>query len=259
MAADDCEYLSAGLGSKHGDAILGAMQDVLPGLLSNRYAGKSEWLMLWGAGLAEHATACQQHTSTGRPVAMWDLGYFAREAGYLRVSVNRWHPSPEQIENTRPDPSRWDRAGIELRETGNPSGPIVLIGMGPKSHRFLNDHTWEHRKLKQLHIRFPGRCIVFRPKPRKPAPRLRLPVSATSSIESALEGASLVVCRHSNAAVDATIAGVPFECEDGAAMWLQDRPFTRSERLDFLHRLAWWQWMPSEAEQAWKFLRMVAQ
>jgi hypothetical protein len=77
----------------------------------------------------------------------------------------------------------------------------------------------------------------------------------TVPIEEALVGARLLVCRHSNCAIDATIAGVPFECEDGAAWWLAGKPFTAAARLDFLHRLCWWQWRHEESAQAWTFLR----
>ena len=38
----------------------------------------------------------------------------------------------------------------------------------------------------------------------------------TGTIADVLNGCSVVVCRHSNVAVDACIAGVPVECEGGA-------------------------------------------
>ena len=73
-----------------------------------------------------------------------------------------------------------------------------------------------------------------------------------------MRGARLVVCRHSNVAVDAVIAGVPVECEDGAAYWLRDKPYTPEVRRDFLDRLAWWQWKPEECMKAWEFIRRMA-
>ena len=80
--------------------------------------------------------------------------------------------------------------------------------MGKKSRVFLGAGDCELRKASELQQRFPGRSIIVRQK------RAQVP------IDQALRGASLVVCHHSNCAVDAIIAGVPFECEDGAAYWL---------------------------------------
>ena len=78
------------------------------------------------------------------------------------------------------------------------------------------------------------------------------------AIADLLRGASLAACRHSNVAVDAVVAGVPFEAVDGAAMWLAGKDYTPANRLDFLRRLAWWQWKASEAHLAWDFAKEVA-
>ena len=81
-------------------------------------------------------------------------------------------------------------------------------------------------------------------------------IDGATPIQELLRGASLVICRHSNVAVDACIAGIPVECEDGAARWLYAagpvQPIER--RASFLRRLAWWQWQCDEMEDAWKFL-----
>jgi hypothetical protein len=79
-------------------------------------------------------------------------------------------------------------------------------------------------------------------------------------MNKALAGASLVICRHSNAAIEACIAGVPVECSGGAAHWLYSRTPrpTTEERLDFLYRLAWWQWRFIEMKSAWLFLMKKA-
>lgn len=260
MAVEGCEYLSIGGASSHALAVLTAMQAAshAPAQFTARYVGDHDWLMLWGVGREEHAQAWRQHAATGRPVVMWDLGYIGRgkRGGYYRVSVNAWHPQA-LLDRTAPDPERLDVHGLQLRQDADPMGPILLIGMGPKSHRFTGQPDWEARKVKELRRRFPGRRVVYRPKPGKPVARLDCEIDTSSSIDLALRGASLLVCRHSNAAVDAVIAGVPLECEDGAAKWLEGKPFMPDTRLDFLRRLAWWQWMPSEAAQTWQFLRKV--
>jgi hypothetical protein len=119
---------------------------------------------------------------------------------------------------------------------------------------------WERKTLAALRAAYPGRRVVYRPK--RPEQLDNLPV-ATAPIEEVLKGASLVVCRHSNVAVDACIAGVPVVCEDGAAAALYGSDLRRpanpggEERRQFLERLAWWQWKPSEAKLAWQFLLKV--
>jgi hypothetical protein len=80
-------------------------------------------------------------------------------------------------------------------------------------------------------------------------------IDTDTPIAQLLRGASLVVARHSNVCLDAVQAGVPFEAEDGAAVWLQRREFTPANRLEFLQRLAWWQWRAAEAPRAWQFLK----
>lgn len=243
-----CEYLSINGRSERANAILEAMREVHPGPVTNRYEGKSEWLMLWGVGFPAHAEAAKRHAG---PVSMWDLGY---RPGYSRVALNHWHPTPAQIDATEPDPSRFDELGIELRNDGDPNGPILLIGMGPKSKRFLNDANWESRALRKIQKRYPGKKVIFRPKPKRPAPDLGIPVDRSETIVQALKGKSLVVCRHSNVGVDAAIAGVPCETVEGAAKWLEGKEFTPDLRMDFLRRLAWWQWKQDEASKAWKFI-----
>lgn len=230
--------------SRHAAAILGAMQEE---------KSPDGWLMAWGAGHPAHAREIAAHRG---PWAAWDIGYFGD--GFYRVGVNRWHPSPEQIDRTRPDHDRWSELGIRLRNDFDPNGPILLIGMGPKSKRFLGLHDWEAQAFKRLQRQHPGRRIRFRPKPGRPYRALGCEISREPEIEAALRGASLVVCRHSNVAVDACIAGVPAESEDGAAVWLHRREFNEETRLDFLARLACWQWRPSEARHAWQFIEGMA-
>lgn len=254
-----CEFLIHPEDSHNGRAILKAMaeQCPMPAHHSPRYDGRFDWLMLWGVGRPEHAQAVGWHVAPGRHAALWDLGYLGRQKrdGYLRLSIDTWHPQ-QWLDRTEPDPSRWDELGVALSDQGDPGGHIVLVGMGPKSHAFLASDGWELRKFEELRRRFPRRRIVFRPKPGKPAPRVPCQ-HALGALDEVLRGAALVVCRHSNVAVDAVIRGVPVEVEDGAAQWLQGRAFDCATRLDFLRRLAWWQWKATEARDAWRFILKV--
>lgn len=198
----------------------------------------------------------------GGRVVMWDAGYWRRagEDGYFRLSIDRDHPSITLMDATPDDPARFATLGIQMRTDADPRGPIVLGRLGRKSRSYLGAPHWEAHKLRELQARCPGREIIYRPKPRHPSPDLGIRQDAVTPIDKLLRGASLVVCRHSNVAVDTAIAGVPFECEDEAAMWLQAREFTEANRRAFACRLAHWQYRPSEMRQAWAFARaMLAQ
>lgn len=222
-----------------------------------RYSGTRRNLMLYGPGSAVNLPIVRRHVKAGGHVAMWDLGYWERRDA-MRLSIDTLHPKPEHIEQS-PDEGRRE---FTLRNDASKGGPILLIGIGPKSvyaydlHRM---HQWELAKVAELRERFPRRDILWRPKGAIPYPLLNLPISHGTPIERALEGCSLLVCRHSNAAVDACIAGVPVECEDGAAFALyrnNPRP-TPEERLRFLRRLTWWEWSRYEAPEAWAWIRKV--
>jgi len=223
------------------------------------FQGQSEWLVLFGAGAAVNDHARRAQIKRGGRVLVWDLGYFGRRkhTGFLRCSIDRDHPQ-HLLDATEPEQSRWAGHGIALREDADPAGFILLVGLGRKSREYLKADDWEQRTYQRLRQRFPERTVLHRPKPNHEGPKLHCERDSTTPIEVLLRRSSLVVCRHSNVAVDAAIAGVPFEAEDGAAMWLAQRPFTPENRLDFLRRLAWWQWQATEAPAAWAFVKGVS-
>jgi len=223
---------------------------------TRKFHGGCDCLVLFGVGAAVHDQARRAQLKRGGRVVSWDLGYFgrAKATGFLRLSIDKDHPQ-HLLDRTSPDPTRWERFGIELRADGDPAGPILLIGLGPKSRRYLHHADWELHKLIELEKRFPGRQVLHRPKPGHEYPKLRCERDTDTPIDELLKGCSLVVCHHSNVAVDAAVAGVPFEASDGAAVWLAERPYTPENRLDFLRRLAWWQWKATEAGEAWPFIK----
>lgn len=222
------------------------------------YQGGSDWLVLFGVGAAVNDSARKAQIARGGRVLMWDLGYVDRKkvVGHLRMSIDVDHPQ-DWLEQTPTEPARWARLGIPLREDADPAGPILLVGLGKKARSYLRLPYWERDMYARLRARFPGREIVFRPKGKD---RTAVPcrTDRETPIDELLRGKSLVVCRHSNVAVDAAVAGVPFEAENGAAMWLQRRDFTPANRLEFLQRLAWWQWRANEASEAWAFAKGMA-
>lgn len=216
-------------------------------------------LMTYGTGHPVRRPYWKAQRKRGGRCIGWDLGYWHhRQDGTftMRATLDDDHP-PAHL---RPEPpERWDSQGIELREDAREGGPVILVGMGIKAARVHYDRVlaWEHAKLRELHHRFPRARVVYRPKTYDHRTKLNgVVVAPAGPIEQTLRGASLVVCRHSNVAVDACIAGVPVECEDGAALALyRGNPApTREQRLEFLRSLAWWQWKPEEAREAWTYL-----
>ena len=221
-------------------------------------------LVLYGAGSLERTAIMREHRRAGGRVVCLDGGYFGRRlpanGDYFRVAIDELHARPEHVEATPDDDSRFARFGINLRDDYNPAGPVIVVGMGPKSRVGLGLMDWEQRTLARAAARFPKHRVIYR---RKDGRRLAKPdgvmwphIDGATPIHELLRGASLVIARHSNVSVDACIAGVPVECEDGAARWLyRDGPIQNAERrLSFLRRLAWWNWQPREMGEAGKFL-----
>lgn len=223
------------------------------------YRGDCELLMIYGTGHPVRRHYWQQHCKRGGAVA-WDLGYWDRMGEFsMRLTLNGDHPPRYMREEP---PERWEAQGIELREDFDPNGPIILVGMGRKAAELHAGRVlaWEARMLQKLRQTYPGKRIVFRPK-RIQGPFLpNVPAAKGGPISEVLKGASLVVCRHSNVAVDACIAGVPVVCEDGAASALYGNDLAnpkapdREARLKFMRGLAYWNWRPSEAKDAWTYL-----
>lgn len=258
----DCEVLlQANIGPR-GSRMLRAMIAAAPKvgvrcIVGDAYRAKAPLLMSYGLGHLQRRRWTDAHLSNGGRLIGWDLGYWNRDVT-MRVTVDSGHPRgmPEM------PGARWDSAGIALREDFDPDGPIILVGLGRKSRmQFgLAGQEWEARTLRRIRSAYPSRTVIYRPK--RPE-ALAGCTSADGPIADVLRGASLVVCRHSNVAVDACIAGVPVVCEDGAAVAIYGQDLrapvnpTREQRRRFLQNLAWWQWRPDEAEQAWRFLLPV--
>ena len=234
-----------------------ALADAAPAgsLVSQRATGARRNLMLYGPGAPEKLPLVKRTLQRGGRVAMWDLGYWDR-LGAMRLAIDTLHPTAAQLALAPAGPGR---RVFELREDADPSGPILLIGVGPKSVYAYNlraSGNWEREQLKRIRAQYPGRAILYRPKGDKATTIAGLPLRHGMPIEEALRGCSLVVCRHSNVAVDACIAGVPVECEDGAALALyrDGAAPSREQRAEFLRRLTWWEWSQHEAPAAWRWV-----
>ena len=221
--------------------------------------GRRRLAMLYGPGAPEKLPQVRAHIARGGHVAMWDLGYWDRADGGMRLAIDALHPTADQLALAPIGPGR---RHFDLREDAAPGGPILLIGVGPKSvyaYGLGAPQSWERSKVESLRRRFPGRPILWRPKGRHAMPLLDLQLRHGMPIEEALRGCSLVVCRHSNVSIDAAVAGVPVECDDGAAaaLYAGNPAPTREQRAEFLRRLSYWQWSRHEAPAAWAWIERI--
>lgn len=226
---------------------------------SSVYTGTSRVLMMYGAGLESRRVALEKHLGNGGRAVIWDLGYWERD-DHMRLAIDGLHPTAQHLALA---PASGSRFTFKLREDADPAGPILLIGLGIKSAALykVNPMEWERKKAKELQQRFPGRKIKWRPKGTLYAEIQGTELCRGGTIEEALKGCSLVVCRHSNVGVDACIAGVPVETEDGAtlALYKGNPNPTAEQRTEFLRRLGYWNWKPSEAPDIWQWIeRAVA-
>lgn len=205
-----------------------------------------DWLFLYGWGGVVQQKAIRGHKGH---YAAFDLGYWNREAGpdqMWRISIDGFH-SPKRVMRGE-HPGRDRARGLVASPQRNKDGPILLIGNGPKSQR-VGAQMWSAKMCERLRKRFPEKKILFRPKPDRPAERgVRHDGLAIGDLNTELRRASLVVCRHSNVAVDACIVGTPVVCEDGAAASIyprlenwKDQPSIEL-RQEFLERIGYWQW-----------------
>lgn len=246
----ECEVYSGKMSQK-AQSILGAMCDAAQqeGITIRRtqvYSGGSPWYMTWGLGHPGRRVWIDRHIANGGHVIAWDLAYWDRLKRFrLTIDADHPHRLVRDMPLTR-------LASINLRNDYNPDGHILIIGMGPKSLAVYDGaKDWERRAVERAKQAYPSHKVIVRPKGHR------------TPIQDALRGASLVVCRHSNVAIDACIAGIPVVCEDGIGFALYNNDIHNpvnpdpDRRLRFLHNVAWWQWSPREARQAWWFIKEV--
>lgn len=229
-------------------------------LVDHHQIRPKSWLFVYGLGGLDRMPYIQR----GRLVA-FDLAYWDRKGAQrkYRVSINGLHCPERIMRGPTPSVVRWKLSGLVTAKDADGEGPILLVGNSPKSAA-VGANGWAKAMADRLRATFPGRAILYRPKPGRP----HEPVShdgliTVEPIDDALRGIGLVVCRHSNVAVDACRMGVSVVCEDGAAACIyptlerwHEQP-TFAQRQEFLQRLAWWQWSTDECENAlfWDWIK----
>jgi hypothetical protein len=223
----------------------GELVDIIQRNYPGGFSAKSNISLRWGQ---------DTDLPPDRTTVIFDLGYFLREKKnrgrmHYRVSINELHPTrlPEA------SPERWDSLRIKLENLHDPDGHILLVGRGRKTRRKDGSYSplWESEQIDKIKLRFPDRKIIYRPK-KMPDEKLRGAVTdGTSSIRDLCRGCAVVVSHSSNVANEAILYGIPAVAVGGPASdvcsaELPAKHLGEAIRLDYLRRLAWWQWSVDE-------------
>lgn len=221
------------------------------------------WAITWGLGNPETLRKAEALINQGVKVIGWDLGYWHRSAPrpHYRLSINAVHPQALVMGVDRPPRP----AAPKLRNDYDPNGHVLLVGMGRKSSDTYGEQLgqWERQQIQAIQKALPGRKIVFRPRPHGGLTELPGFEKVTGPIQEALRGASLAVCRHSNVAVDAIVAGIPAVADDGAAAAVCSHyvrsglsPLPPEKARAFIDKLSWFQWAEDEMVkmETWGFI-----
>lgn len=228
--------------------------------VTQQYNGKCDWLIIWGATAPLQKDAFNKHRASGRNVLCLDLGYFKQEKNSVRISINA--PHPQNIMKFANGP----RPGFVVPELNdiyyNPEGPIMIIGMGPKTRNGYGfpGMSWEKEQIKKIREVFPDRRIMYRPKPNQIEVLDGCGSAGDGDIEHALRGVALAIVYGSNVAIDCALRGIPCVAYNGAGRFAYPEQITRNpERLlgdaraDFLHRVAWFNWLPEQFSEMKQF------
>lgn len=204
-----------------------------------------------------------------------DLGYWGRKdggrfAGYHKISVNDRHPTGYFQKHVH-DGSRAAAFGVKAEPWRNPDklAPIVIAGMGPKGARAegFNPGQWERDIIFQLR-QVTQRPIVYRPKPNwleaRPIVGAKFDPPDATPLEKQLLNCHALVSHHSNAGVEALVAGVPTFTTAGVALPLGikrladiDAPRQPEGREQWINDIAYCQWSVPEMAQGlpWRHLK----
>lgn len=218
------------------------------------YTGSRRVIVLYGAGDPVRARYVEQHKARGGRAVFFDLAYWDRKDS-LRVSIDSEHPSAAHLSLCALGAAR---RPFVLREDANPRGHVLLVGLGRKSVVASGQEpfAWERDALRRARSHWPGAKVVWRPKGELVGFE-SLATLAKVPIETALFGARAVICKHSNVAVDACLAGVPVVCDGGAAaaLYTGNQAPSRDERATFLARLSWWEWHKADVVECWRWMQ----
>lgn len=192
-----------------------------------------------------------------------DFGYWGRtrkDSVYHKIAVNDRHPTA-YFRTQTPDFTRLDQQGVEIHPYRRGGKKILLIGMSPKAAGTCGYEPGEWERQTADRIRqYTSRPIVYRPKPSdgfaKPIPGTEFG-SRRITLHDALDDVHAVVARHSNAAVEALLYGVPVFVEDGVTLGMShndlsliETPYYPDNRREWAADIAWTQWTLKEMATA---------
>lgn len=202
-----------------------------------------------------------------KDIVIFDCGYFSREYKdgqnrHFRISINELHPT-----NLPPAPGdRFEKLNLELEDLFDPDGHVLLVGRGGKTRRAQSGkhNDWEQLAYKKIMKALPEAKVIYRPKKNtidkikgaKLAP-------ASMSIRELCKGCSLIYTQRSNVGNEGLLYGIPVVTEGGPAGDVCQNtitpgmePLPHDVRLDFLQRLAYWQWSFDEMRngEIWPWL-----
>lgn len=258
------EILSFNPQSTRGTTTLQALRAAIPHATpTTTYQGKSDLLILWGPGDPARWPAMDTQVAKGGHVLATDLAYWDRFRKF-RISIDAPHPQRWVLRKDWPA-SRLTADGIVPQSRWNPTGPIIMAGIGRKA-RAQYGHAveqWEQQMMATAAQRWPQRSILYRRKQADAPVPAGARLASDHPIEQVLDGASLVITWHSNVAVDAIRMGIPVICKDGAAAAVCASTFSVDDpiplapaiRARFLANLAWFQWAPQEATACWTWVQ----
>lgn len=224
-------------------------------------------------GLAGNlARALADYPAAGKKAVYVDLGYWGRKDGgrfngYHKVSVNGRHPT-EYFQQHKHSADRSGVFGLHAAPWSRAGGHILLAGMGPKGSRAegFSPLAWERRALAMIR-QYTDRPIIYRPKPNweNPLPFADVITAPKDQpLMQALAGCHAVVAHHSNAAVEALVAGVPAFVVEGIALPMGsadlssiEKPRYPTGRPQWLADAAYAQWSVTEMASgaAWRHLK----
>lgn len=211
------------------------------------------------------------YPAAGRKAVYVDLGYWGRKdggrfSGYHKMVVNSRHPT-DYFQKIAHDSKRADLFRLSPLPWKRRGEHILITGMGPKGANAegYRPGEWEAMAVEQIR-KVSNRPIVYRPKPNWANPD-RLPgarmAPSGQSLEQALVGCHAVVAHHSNAAIEAIVAGVPAFIVEGAAVPMAktnlaeiEKPAYPEGRRQWVNDLAYTQWSIAEMQSgaAWAYL-----
>lgn len=212
-----------------------------------------------------HEPVFTAYRAAGKNFVYFDMGYWDRRPegnkkdGFHRLAVNDWDTAATMLRGMPAD--RFERSGIELQPWGSKGAGIVVAGMSTKAagtHGF-RPGAWERETAERLRF-ITRRPIEIRAKPVGDQSRIE-------PIADVLARSHMLITHHSNAALDAMIAGIPFYAHKGVGKILAPGIFSietypeieMGDRVSLMCDIAYSQWRPSEMRsgEAWEHIKCI--